>query len=260
MQQVTYRDIANVCKAVDADQRANVQSALARNLPEFQPALFGHDGTFVVVGSGPSMPLYLDDIRQERERGRPIVAIKGAHDWLVSNGIEPDVFVCVDPRDRRNGIQRKNARTLYMIASRCDPVMFDHLADCKVMVWHSWSEEEDLPELRPHTRIGGGSTSGLRAINIGHCMGFRRFVLYGFDSCLADDGKTKRFTGEEAPADAIMDLVIGGRRFLCNAALAMQASEFQELYKVMPGIKIDVKGDGAIAAIVAERRKRGLPA
>ena len=258
--QVSYRDIAKVCKAVDSDQRANVLSALARNLPEFQPALFGHDGTFVIVGSGPSMPAQLEAIRQERAQGRPIVAIKGAHDWLVDNGVEPDVFVCVDPRDRRTGIQSKNGRTLYMIASRCDPVMFDHLFECKVMVWHSWSEDEDIPELRGKNRIGGGSTSGLRAINLGYCMGFRRFVLYGFDSCLADDGKTKRFTGEEAPPQAIMDLVICGRRFLCNAALAMQASAFQERYRVMPGITVDARGGGAIAAIIEERRKRGMPA
>lgn len=242
------------------EQRSNVISALGRGLPEFSPALFRHDGTMVLVGSGPSLPNHLDDIKQESAKGRTIVAIKGAHDWLMQNDITPDVWVCVDPRDRRAGIQCKNDRTVYMVASRCDPVMFEHLADCKVLLWHSWSDDERMPELDGRIRIGGGTTSGLRAINIGYVLGFRKFVLYGFDSCLAADGKTKRFTGEFAPENAIVPMIVGGRTFLCNGAMAMQASEFQELYKVMPDITCDVKGDGLIAHIVSERRKRGLQA
>lgn len=262
LRQVTFQSLGDSIKAAGAveEQRANVISALARGLPEFSPALFRHDGAMVLVGSGPSLPDHLEEIRQEQLRGRTIVAIKGAHDWLMEHGIVPDVWVCVDPRDRRNGVQRKNDQTVYMLASRCDPVMFDHLKDCKVLLWHSWSDDENLAELAGRIRVGGGTTSGLRAVNLGYLLGFSRFVLYGFDSCLAADGKTKRFTGEEAPEKAILPMIVGGRSFLCNGAMAMQASEFQEIYKVIPGVTFDVKGDGLIACIVSERRKKGLPA
>jgi len=52
-----------------------IRSALARGLPELQPAPARHDGTLVLVGSGPSMPEFVDEIRQHREQGRTICAI-----------------------------------------------------------------------------------------------------------------------------------------------------------------------------------------
>jgi hypothetical protein len=75
------------------DARENILASLARGLPEFQPAHCPHDGTIVVCGSGPSLPSFIEDIRAEREKRRPIFAVKGAHDLLVKNGIEPNVFV-----------------------------------------------------------------------------------------------------------------------------------------------------------------------
>jgi len=38
----------------------NIRAALRRDLPELQPALCSHDGTFVIVGSGPSLPLFAE--------------------------------------------------------------------------------------------------------------------------------------------------------------------------------------------------------
>lgn len=238
------------------DVRPNVVSAIKRNLPEPSAALCSHDGTFVIVGSGPSLPDFVQEIREEREKGRPICSVKGSHDFLCENGIEPDLFLSVEPRDRREHLKYANDHTTYLIASRCDPVMFDHLKDKKLMRWHSWSENEAWPELKGKLLIGGGTTSGLRAITFGYVQGFRNFVLYGLDSCLADDGKTKRFTGEKA--GAIVDRIVGDKTFYCNGAMALQADEFQEYYKVMPDVHIEAKGNGLIAAIIAERKKRGL--
>jgi hypothetical protein len=35
--------------------------------------------------------------------------------------------------------------------------------------------------------IGGGTTSGLRAISLFYVLGWRHFALFGFDSCLTGD-------------------------------------------------------------------------
>jgi hypothetical protein len=102
--------------------------------------------------------------------------------------------------------------------------------------------------------IGGGTTSGLRAINIGYIMGFRKFFLYGYDSCNSPDGR-KRFTGE-LPGLTV-DVWVGGadgKKFNCNAAMAQQANEFQKLFEVMPDLQIEVIGPGLIAEIMRCRR------
>lgn len=240
--------------------RANVQAALARGLPELPPGLVTHDGTMVIVGSGPSMPSMIEEIRKERELGRPIFAVKAAHDFLCEHGIEPDLFLCVDPRDRSSQLSKANDHTVYLISSRCDASMFEALNNRKVMLVHTWAESEHCPEYEGKLLIGGGTTSGLRALTVSYVMGFRKIILYGFDSCLADDHATKRFTGEQVEPEKRVDVIVDGRTFWCNGAMAQQANEFQDYYKVMPDIHIEAKGDGLIAAILQARRERGYAA
>lgn len=250
-----YRETMASVKVADASLE-NIRAALSRDLPEFYPALAPHDGTFVVCASGPSLPQFLDEIRKERELRRPICAVNGAHDFLCENGIEPDYFLTVDPRAMPQNLKRINDHTVYLLSSRCHPSVYDALAGKKIVQFHSWQDGDSVPELAGKQVIGGGTTSGLRAITIGYLMGHAKFVCYGLDSCLAEDRKTKRFTGEQA--GKVVDRIIGGRTFYCNVAMALQADEFQEYYGVFPDITIDVKGDGLIAAIIAERKKRGL--
>lgn len=245
------------------EARPHVVSALSRGLPELTPAFVAHDGHFVIVGSGPSLPHFVEEIRAEREKGRPICAVKGAHDFLIENGIVPELFITTELQDRVHQLKRKNKETVYLLASRVNPVMFDHLEDCNVLLWHSWAESERFSELNGKTLIGGGTTTGLRAVTVGYVLGFRRMVLYGFDSCVDQEGK-KRFDSGVMRDDQLVDRWIAGRRFLCNHAMALQADEFQQYFgkhedgqPLYPDLTFDVKGDGLIAAIIAERRKLG---
>lgn len=241
---------------------AAIDRNASRGLPELAPSLIAHDGTLVLVGSGPSLPTMIDDIKAERARGRPILAVKGAHDWLCQQGIEPDLFLSVEPRDRRSNLKHKNAHTVYLLASRVAPEVFDHLHDCKVMLWHSWGHESEVDTIKKYTKLatGGGSTSGLRAIAVGYLyFGFRNFVLYGYDSCNAPDG-TKRVDGSKTGVTT--DVIIGTgehqRTFVCNLAMAAQANEFQICtYGLFSDIHIEAKGGGLIAAILDERTRQG---
>lgn len=106
--------------------------------------------------------------------------------------------------------------------------------------------------------IGGGTTSGTRAIYVGYIMGYRKFSVYGLDSCLASDGVTKRFTGEKA--GKVVDIKVGenGPTFLANIPMAQQASEVQMIMQTLPDASIQFHGGGLISAIWEERKKRGL--
>jgi hypothetical protein len=236
---------------------SNIRSALARGLPELTLAPIKHDGNIVLVASGWSMPDYIDEIRAHRRTGRPIVAIKAAHDFLVEHGVEPDLWVALDPRDRTGGIQRLNDHTIYMPASRCPPSTFDHLQGRKILLWHSWAEGAEIAAIGPQKlAVGGGTTSGLRALNIGYLLGFRQFTLYGYDSCNRADG-VKRFTGDTTGRS--IDVFVGGptgKKFNCNMAMAQQANEFQRLFETMGDITLDVKGPGLIAEIMRVREAR----
>jgi len=236
---------------------SNIKSSMARNLPAMVPAICSHDGHFVIVGSGPSMPRMIESIREDKKNGIPICAVKGAHDYLYKNEITPDLFICVDPRDRTENITLAGDETVYMMASRCHPAMFDRLHDKKVVLWHSFGDEAETQYYKGQSCIGGGSTSGLRAITVGFVLGFRNFILYGMDSCLAEDRTTKRFTGEQS--GQVIDVIVGDKTFYCNGAMAQQATEIQELMGAMPDIHIEIRGGGLLAAIWDERKKQGMP-
>jgi uncharacterized Rossmann fold enzyme len=254
-----------LAKAIDVRQfgaaeqhQSAIRTNLGRKLPEVTPAICSHDGSCVVVGSGPSLSLFIEDLKQEQANGRPIIAVKGAHDYLMSQGITPDIFVSLEPRDRSaRDLKHKNDTTIYLLASRCSPDTFEHLKDCKVMLWHSASHDTEMEALKEggvKMMVGGGTTSGLRALNLFYMLGFRKFVMYGFDSCL-DENLTKRVDGSKA--GQTIDVIMGGRRFVCNYAMAQQAQDFQTCYQMLPGATFEVKGDGLIAWIIAERKKAG---
>ena len=232
-----------------------IESALERGLPELYPVPFPHDRNFVLVGSGCSVTEYVEDIRKDKEDGKVICAIKGSHDWLMENDIVPDCFISVEPRDRTYQLERANDETVYLLASRVYPGVFDKLKDRNVVLWHSWSEENECEAFKGHIGIGGGTTSGLRAVNVGFVLGFRKFKLYGFDSCLSKDKTKKRFTGE-GPG-AIIDVTVGEKTFWCTHALAQQAQDFQNIYKIMD-VNIESIGDGLISAIINERKRMGF--
>ena len=276
MHQLTRQAIQPITAGTPQSNAENIRSALARGVSEFTyPAPFYHDGNMVIVGSGPSVTSFLDEIKEERSIGRPICAIKGAHDWLIDNGVMPDLFVSCEPRDRP--LRHVSDTCCYMLASRCSPSLFDQLQGKRVIMWHSlaskpgfippvkakieWDDlnvEEECEAFRGKPiSIGGGSTSGLRAVTIAYQLfGFRNIHLYGFDSCLASDRKTKRFTGEDVGNGIVVDVIVGGRRFWCNGAMAAQASEFQDVINSMPGVNLKIKGDGLLAAILKARRAK----
>lgn len=237
----------------------NLRYSLSLNLPEFAPLSIRHDGTVCIVGSGPSLKRQLKRIQKERARNRPVVAINGAHDFLIENGITPDFFLTVDPRGMPQNLKHANDETVYLLASRVSPRDFDLLKGRKIVLWHSWSKEDEMSVVGDNRiMIGGGTTSGLRAINFFYVAGFRSFHLYGLDSCLGRRGEKHV---DEAPlGKGVMrtDVIVDGVSYICNMAMAAQAQDFQKLYEVMPDMTIKSFGNGLITAILAARKRRGF--
>lgn len=248
--------IVTKCIASDNELMDNIKTNAARKLPEFTPIPIAHNGHMVLVGSGPSVADELDSIREQKYKGRTIVAIKGAHDWLIENNVMPDVCIMLDPQAKiTNCVKHKQKNgILYLIASQCHPDVFEDLKDYPVMIWHALSmigEQEILPD---KCLVGGGTTTGLRALNIGWSWGFRSFHLYGYDSCIRDGAK--RVNGDKP--GKIIEVFCGNRKFEANPAMAAQANEFQEMLKIFKGIRVRTYGDGLIQEIMKSRKGMGL--
>lgn len=234
----------------------HMDSAVRRGYPEVKQAELPHDGMVALVASGPSVASQLEKIKEMRQAGVKIVAIKDAHDWLIENGVIPDFALAIDPQEHRwNCFQRKHKDVCYAIASQCHPKVFDHLESMNVLLWHPYIT---LNQTRPAGKIviGGGTTSGLRAMSLFYVLGFRHFALFGYDSCL--NGKKLRVNGSGVnDGEPITEIRIkpDGETFYCNPAMALQAEQFQDYFQYMPDASFYCFGGGLISAIIAERTR-----
>ena len=255
---------------VDAEGRIkHIESALARKLPEFGPS-DPHEKEICIVGSGPSVRSQLKKIRSLKKKGAMILAVKGAHDYLLKNNIMPDAAVAVDPQPHIVRCFRKKLpkgelkRPAYLIASQCCPEVFDYLADQNVILWHLLMASSEQV-LKGKLMIGGGSTSGSRAIVLSWMMGFRKFHLFGFDSCLQgeNENKLRKITGErwgglneDGKHEQIMELVCEGKTFYADPAMAAQANEIQDVIRMLEGSMFKAYGKGLIQTIFKANRDK----
>lgn len=266
------------CVADNDTIREHVDYCVTLGLKYFVPTKTTHNLEAVLVGSGPSVKTQVNNLKSKRKDPKyRFFGIKGGHDFLLRNKIQPDFGVAVDPLEK---IHRENflldaKKCIYFIASQCHPTLFDALLkrEKEVIIWHlltdnlaAWSRQPDSP-IYQHYMIPGGSTSGLRAIVLAYSAGFRKFHLYGFDSCLT--GAQRKVNGEtyedkkDDGSDKAIKLKVGQKWFTADPAFASQANEFQELLKSLwrPEDPFTIRGygDGLIQHIIKQRYKQGAP-
>jgi uncharacterized Rossmann fold enzyme len=247
--------ITGKCVAEDETLFANMDAAIARGYPQIKEAQPAKLGAILLVASAPSVKGQLELIKKMKAAGSPIVAIKGAHDWLIDNGVMPDYALAIDPQEHRIAFYKPQPSVHYMIASQCHPAMFDNLDGCQVTLWHPYVKKgQDRP--KNCMLIGGGTTSGLRAISLFYVLGYRQFELFGFDSC--NDGDLLRVNGEGLKeGDKLIEVKIDpqGETFYCNTAMALQAEHFQTYYDYLPDATFNAHGRGLIQAIIKKREQ-----
>ena len=247
--------ITGKCVAEDDILFANMDAAIARGYPQVTEAHPAKTGAILLVASAPSVKGQLELIKKMKAAGSPIVAIKGAHDWLIENGVTPDYALAIDPQEHRIAFYKPQPSVHYMIASQCHPAMFDNLDGYQVTLWHPYVKKgQDRP--KKSMLIGGGTTSGLRAISLFYVLGYRQFELFGFDSC--NDGELLRVNGDGLKdGDKLIEVKIDpdGETFNCNMSMALQAEHFQTYYDYLPDATFNGHGRGLIQAIIKKREQ-----
>jgi len=249
--------VTGKCVADDETLFCNMEATVARGYQEVLKQEPAKEGIVALVASGPSVRGQLDVIKEMRQGGIPIVAVKDAHDWLIGEGVIPDFALAIDPQEHRwNCFKAKHEEVTYMVASQCHAAMFDHLSGHKVVIWHPYVMKG---QTRPKNRmlIGGGTTSGLRAISLFYVLGYRHFALFGFDSCLEDG--VLRVNGDLPKAhDEVSEVRIdpNGKSYYCVPSMALQAEHFQTYYEWLPDAQFYGFGEGLIQAIIKKRTEQ----
>lgn len=171
----------------------NMRSALERGLREV-PACKPHDGSLAIAAGGPS----LSDTYHLLSGQGHIASVNGSLNFLLEKGIVPDFCGVLDASPHMADVVIADSRVRYLVASTCDPSLFDKLlrAGCKVWLWHPTPQSigtddgaKALMDRMPDNwrMIAGGCTIGLRWVNIGYLLGYRSFHLHGLDSSFRND-------------------------------------------------------------------------
>ena len=250
--------ITGKCVADDETLFTHMENAVARGYPQITKPDEAKDGAIALVASGPSVASQIDVIKKMQANGVKIVAIKDAHDWLLTQGVVPDYALAIDPQEHRISFYTPHKGVEYMIASQCHKAMFDNLKGYKVTIWHPYVMEG---QTRPKNvmLVGGGTTSGLRAISLFYVMGWRHFALFGYDSC--NDGDKLRINGSGLKdGDVLNEIRIeeDGETFYANPSMALQAEHFQTYYDYLPDATFTGYGHGLIQAIIKKREQNAV--
>ena len=226
----------------------NVLENSKRKIPWLK-AIPEHDNQAVIVGGGPSVADWLDEIRYRKSQGQTIFALNGAAKFLHGHGVESDYTVVVDARPHNIKFLRYSKE--YLLSSQCDPSLFRK--ESSITLWHQEYPEDMerfdscLPDGYPeHTLIGGGTTVGLSAMVIAYAMGYRKIHLYGYDSSYRGDAGHAYL--QHDPQGVECTVTVAGRQFKSTLAMARQAELFPQLSDSLIdlGCLITMRGDGLL--------------
>lgn len=158
----------------------NVQHALSLGLPEFREFEYPWAETLQVVGSGPSALL--------ATLGRPSLAVNGALRLFNARGVQPTYWAGCDPQEHlADFLADAPADTTYLLASKCDPRVFEVLQGQKrnIVLWHV-ADDATWPLLADLHPVQAWTSVTISAFELMARLGWRKFDVWGWDGCVLD--------------------------------------------------------------------------
>ena len=251
------RPIPEIICGVNEDKdkiRDNIRINIKRGLPQVKPYETQWEKTIGIALGGPTLKDTFPDLLEKRQNGMPVITVNGSHKYCMDNGLTPSGMVMLDSREFNNRFVYPLIEDCkYFISSQCHPSVFENLKDNKVWIWHCAGDEnfDLLKEVYgdDYYPVMGGATIALRAVHMLRMLGFHKFEMYGFDSCITGDHHA--YEQPENDDEEILDVVVSGKEFICTAAHYHQAKEFVDMIsKTGEHYDLAVHGDGLISHII----------
>jgi hypothetical protein len=147
----------------------------------------GHEA--VIIGGGPSVDQYVDQIKALQASGARVVAIERMASWCTQHGILPEYVSVLDASDDvSDSLQHVHPRTLCITATQCGQAVVEALKGRQDVYCYSCpSGTVNLPQLfekAVHGQLSvlnaGGSVT-LSAMTIAMVLGMSSLHIFGFD-------------------------------------------------------------------------------
>lgn len=236
---------------IDAAQK-QIDSAMARGLPECKFSAAPKRGKLAIVASGPSVTDYVDVLKNWDGE---IWGINGACGWMKHREIKANAFVGVDPEEILKDYltihdEWIDAETFYL-ASQVHPAVFDQLKDKNVQLWHMSLRGIKWPV--GTVTVQGGSSCLTRAPWLACMLGWQDVHIFGGDSSFTH--KTHVYGGQIPINKCYVN--VDGTLFQTHKVMMVQACDMVDLVQSFPGT-ITVHGDGLMPALLKQYKDTGV--
>lgn len=204
----------------------------------------------ILVGGGPSVADHQHDILKLKSEGGKIIAINAASKFLTAKGIEVDWQLTCDAKDETATLIDPNANG-HLFASQVSPLTMDRVSN--PIVYHldtPGCEDQFPPEKRRRGGYGlfnGSASSGVVALPVGYGLGFRKFHVFGYDSCNRQ-GATHAYLQPMNKVIPNMTVTWCGTDYEASITMKAQAERFQIMGQHLKqlGCTVEVYGDGLL--------------
>ena len=226
------------------------------------------DTEIMLLGGGPTLNDFIEDIIEKRAGGMPLVTTNGSFNWAIEHELNPSLQLVIDAREHNHRFTTLKSpytdNTKFIIASQCHPSVFDDLPLDRTYIW----QVSISPELVDHATeyygeqykdwypMPGGSTVMLRAFPLLRSLGYHKIHVYGFDSCVFRDKHHHAYPQKENDGGGPLEMTVAGetrlaKEFLCNPWMVYQATEFKLMAtRLLSDVDLIVYGDGMIAYMI----------
>ncbi len=224
------------------------------------PELLPHKGRMAIVGAGPSVSGFVDDIKKYKISDLDnIMSLNGAHEWLIQHGVPPRIHVIAEIDDadvevHLGGAPHKDV--VYYISSSCPESISRQLANYKRVLWHPFMPMQGYQQainryFKNEFMVCSGWATFFKSLSIAATLGFRQFELFGIDSSFEESSHIDDY----AMADKEPKITVWGgdswgkklRKFTSQGGLVYQAKEFLEFCKYnQSALRLRVRGDGLL--------------
>jgi len=255
-------EIRTVNKFPLAERKRSINSALASGHPDVNVYMGQLDGIpAIVLGGGPSADMQVEHLETLLGDGAALICIERMLPWCLSHGFVPEYVVVMDASDDvTDGLHTLPTTTRYLVATQCQPAVFDKLTGLDVAIYNTPQRGINMADLwHKHnhevvTQINGGGSVVLCAMSLAMALGARQLHIFGFDCHVTSATYANGIAGVGTQDDTFQVSAKGSEaRYRTTAAYLSFAQQFFKLMEMARREEliesVRVYGDSLVKAI-----------
>jgi hypothetical protein len=222
----------------DDGLKANVRHALGLGLPDLRDFEYPWQEPLHVIANGPSAwqaPI--------ADRSLKTVALNNALSLFPH---PPTYWAACDPQPLvADFLTAHPEQTVYLVASKCHPSVFERLQGHEVILWHV-ADSATWPILQDRFPVQAWTSITICIPELFARLGFRRFDMWGWDGCILDGAEN---AVSQLNNEGRITLDVAGQKFETCHTWALEAQSAVTALAGFP-FPVHVHGPGMVAAIL----------